>query len=622
MGLSEQQCLALKQMPPLKEAVFKDGDKRIILATYRGDVRTLEDGPHKTLPLRTAAEDIIKKAGDELRVLSGRYWPTPSKCLVDHQECNPEPIVIENIEGEPDNPIVIRGYQSRPLLVGGTTPAPYWWKRPSTFFKFVNCKWIVVEGFSVQDCWPIFAYLQDSSYITIRDIHAVGSTYLIWAQGECCHHLLFEDNVWRQDPTGVLWNELLWLDVHDREYQYLDGGFFGSKNITGSVVLRRNVVRDAYNAVRMKADPSTGLLRQNLNVEIYDNDFDKLRDNAVEPEEAATNWYIYHNRFCDIHAPISMDRVACGYFFVFGNLAWFTDQPGQMIDEYTGGKFYKMKTKPPYPTEKKVFAFNNSLFLNNKVIKKGKTQYFSHLNNAVQFCNPDEYPGCICLPVNNFIGRDFTEIEKVVFDYDITNGTMSRLIQRGQEENGICDPEFKFLSPKVGDLHPADGYDMPPGTVVKLLPEEDWAGPYEWESLYDGKPPQRGAWQSEEELIEGPPFAFYEPKEGPRQYQERPRIVRVERSTSHLVIFFSTPLHPESPLTIRISHPVSGENLDLKAVIDRNRLIVKFGRQKINWVAQADVLIPPHLCAQETKQPITAWASVDKKIIIGQRACD
>ena len=96
----------------------------------------------------------------------------------------------------------------------------------------------------------------------------------------------------------------------------------------------------------------------------------------------------------------------------------------------------------------------------------------------------------------------------------------------------------------------------------------------------------------------------------------------MERSNNHLVIFFSTPLYPESPLTIRISHPVSGEILDLKAVIDRNRLIAQFGKQEIKWVVQAKVLIPPHLCALETKQPITGWASVDKKIIIGQRACD
>ena len=48
--------------------------------------------------------------------------------------------------------------------------------------------------------------------------------------------------------------------------------------------------------------------------------FEKIRDNAIEPEGRAEYWIIKHNAFLDVYAAISTDGVAGRDFLVFGNV--------------------------------------------------------------------------------------------------------------------------------------------------------------------------------------------------------------------------------------------------------------------------------------------------------------
>ena len=50
-------------------------------------------------------------------------------------------------------------------------------------------------------------------------------------------------------------------------------------------------------------------MQHNRNVAIHGNRFSFIRDNAIEPEKGAQNWYVYDNAFYNIHATFSMDRV-------------------------------------------------------------------------------------------------------------------------------------------------------------------------------------------------------------------------------------------------------------------------------------------------------------------------
>jgi len=60
--------------------------------------------------------------------------------------------------------------------------------------------------------------------------------------------------------------------------------------------------------------------RANTGFEIVGNTFEKIRDNAIEPEGRAAYWIIKQNTFADVYAAISTDGVAGRDFLVFGNV--------------------------------------------------------------------------------------------------------------------------------------------------------------------------------------------------------------------------------------------------------------------------------------------------------------
>lgn len=66
-----------------------------------------------------------------------------------------------------------------------------------------------------------------------------------------------------------------------------------------------------------------------MNVEIYDNDFQFNRDNPVEPEDYAANWWVFHNRIYNGHGWFSLDGVKGGPVYIFGNVGWFDDKPAR-----------------------------------------------------------------------------------------------------------------------------------------------------------------------------------------------------------------------------------------------------------------------------------------------------
>jgi hypothetical protein len=81
------------------------------------------------------------------------------------------------------------------------------------------------------------------------------------------------------------------------------------------VIVRGNHVRDAYNAIRMVVRNPDICDACNWNVEICDNRFERIRDNPIEPEGHALNWFVHDNQFVNCHAWFSLDGVRGGYFY-------------------------------------------------------------------------------------------------------------------------------------------------------------------------------------------------------------------------------------------------------------------------------------------------------------------
>lgn len=608
-----------------------ENGRRVLFITYKGDCRYVHvDGRDLLFTTRTITDALYcVLPGDILQFLPGKYWPP---ILYDEDSCDPpacRPVKLYELCGQPDVPITIRGLGAATLLDGGLGGVPHDSMLPEmkhfAFFKLQDCAWIEFENFHVESCWPSFLYIQDSSYITVRGITAKDSRYLAYARGEGSHHILIENNHWRQDPTGSMWRDILWLDSKRKRYFYYNGGIFGSLSIPGSVVVRGNRICDAFNGLRMKADKKPAY-PQNHNVEIYDNHMLRTRDNPVEPERAATNWWVHHNRIHNAHAWFSLDEVGGGFWYYFANTGWITDKPGTPLDPNRGGKVYKYDDGGSMPS-KPVFFFNNSWWLCNSMIKEGATTYLKHRNNAVLFrdCLTDPVPqdGRAMCPLpeavrhpfpdgcggeDRFVGNGFMPDgwkPEVSFDFDLCNLPWPpRITANAQERNGVMDPGAAYEFPEQGDLRLAGG--PPPGCEVMLEPGRDWPGEDRWSS---GPGTPMGAYDASGELVEGPYFQFYAP-DGEEDYVEMPRLVRLTQKDGVLTLVFSTPLEQRGTLRLRV---VAGKGQDkVKAWVDASvagSALAAVLPAEMAWLAVTRVRIPDTLKGANG-QYATLWSSV------------
>ena len=193
-----------------------------------------------------------------------------------------------------------------------------------------------------------------------------------------------------------------------------------SLRTAGSIIIRHNIIRNAYNGVRLRANKCAAYEVCGANVEIYDNDFQFVRDNPVEPEDYALNWWIYHNRIYNGHGWFSLDGVSGGPIYIFGNVGWFDDKPAQRCIQRDwaadqtihAGKRYvptpegecsrsrtgKVIKLGPDPVELKepIYIFNNSWYVRAPLIAGGRAK-FRAWNNATEFCDPKAVPPGMCV---------------------------------------------------------------------------------------------------------------------------------------------------------------------------------------------------------------------------------
>jgi hypothetical protein len=581
-----------------------ENGRRVLYVTYKGDCRTVRSGDADRLfvthPLATVFTCV--RPGDIIQLLPGTYWPP---ILFDEDTGNPpacKPVKLTDLFGRPHAPITIRGLGERTALNGGLGGVPHDSMLPTmrhfAFFKLEGCSWIEFENLHVASCWPTFLYLQDSSYITVRGVVCVDSRYMVYARGEKSHHILLENNRWRQDPTGAMWRDIAWLDAKQKRYFYYNGGLFGSYGIPGSVVVRRNVIQDAFNGMRMKADKKSRDT-QNHNVEFYENRLERVRDNPVEPEGAATNWWIHHNDIRDAHAWFSLDEVEGGYWYVFANRGVATDVPGPPAATHTGGKVYKYDAAGAMP-DGPVFAFNNSYFLRCWLIMEGRTTHLTHRDNAVLF-TPWPGPGVD----DRFVGAGFLPKDwepGVSLDHDLTNVPWPPAITKNrQETNGLVDPQARFADPDGHDLRLAG--ETPRGCPVTFEPGADWPGDAPWTS---GPDTPIGAYDASGQPVPGPAFVFLKPKKAPDDYVERPRLVRLEVAGARLTLLFSTPLAASGPVQVRVK--AGGKKIWTEGRVNGRELTAGLPDSLIGRTV-SKIWLPSGLSAGEDRH-VTSWASV------------
>lgn len=425
-------------------------------------------------------------AGGKVQIMGKTYSSWPIKSLNSMLEQNTVATILPghykekieiNAKGTKDQPILINAFNKDVLIDGYQNPNA----DGGYCIQLSSSSWITLDGFKIRNCWPTVIRLKSSSYINIRNFNIEGARYVVEAQGNDNKYLTIENNYWNQDPTEKLWKKHEWAEAHHGKLEYFNGSILHSEAIN-DVLIKSNIIKNAYNGVRMEGGVND-IYTRNTNVEIVDNLFENIRDNPIEPEHSAYNWWIHHNKIHNAHAWISLTGIAGGHIYIFGNIGW-NDEPYGKKGDHSGGTVLKFNETGPFPTMP-VYIFHNSWHAQgNYLLPNNPSRNIIHFNNAIFLQEKD----AVTLTKNNFH-------ESFQFENDLINRPLSDFAKSKWKNYIISDPEFTNVL--TGDF-----------TLKKGSPAIDSGKVFQlenWKSSYSGKAPDIGAYEGKEEF-KGPKY--------------------------------------------------------------------------------------------------------------------
>jgi hypothetical protein len=501
-----------------------NGDWRLVLQNFHPEVIRGPDGkpvPGRVVGLRQALD--MASPGVTIQLLPGVY----------KQDTATDGILFPR-NGSPDFPITLRGMGSDTIIDGtraqgldgnhnsvvagmaqdllnrlgleivrkadevSTLLRPDY-RGGSICFHFKDKQWIVLDSLTLRDCADAGVIALDSQYITLKNSIIVKGLYAFYAEGPNTHHILLENNTWIQDTSEDMWHRRHWCEYKYGQLRGQAGALFAGLDIAGGVIVRRNRVEQAFNAVRIdistprRSDP-WWLGKLSANIEVYDNDFAFIRDNVLEPEYDATNWWFHGNRIRNAHAWFSFDGMYGGRWYVYDNEGWFDDKPSRECllsgackewqqrnpelcgDLHDGGRVFKFRTDGRYAPGP-LYVFNNSWYLRASVIKDGRLGYIGHWNNAIDFCRPEDYPDGLCEDVKPFFNGFLWDVDNYAFSNDLSNHPdfPQGLRARGYRVGGFSVPSSQslFVNAANGNFTLVDGS---PGRGAGCTIVEDESG--------------------------------------------------------------------------------------------------------------------------------------------------
>ena len=328
---------------------MKDIKMAHLYASPNGGPVTIDGQSVQSRPLPDAIAQA--RGGDRVIVTPGTYT---SPITVTTGGSIDSPLIIQGMPGAVcDGKIIPKPFSHQPK-----TPDP----SSFSFIKIVGADHVLLEGLAFRNSWPVSIGVFGGKHIHIRQCSGEGSTYFVFAgnhwqqdKPQIGHDLHVEDCVWTQDPEEKRWKgEISWKSVKGQKspphHQYLQGAMVGGADFGGDVRVVRYTARHAFNGVRLECEDDPNLTRnRNVNVEVADCRFEYIRDNAIEPEVSAQNWWVYRNEFFNVHAAHSLHGFSGGPVYIFGNRHWFNSKPGDTSN--TGGKMLKFHEEKPYPSK-------------------------------------------------------------------------------------------------------------------------------------------------------------------------------------------------------------------------------------------------------------------------------
>ncbi|WP_313200364.1 right-handed parallel beta-helix repeat-containing protein [Rhizobium sp.] len=365
-----------------------------------------------------------------------------------------DPITISGKRGSQSKPITVRGpkatigsgqdFQSYRVQANklaeahqkaGSFPGLYFMADEAALV-LKDCQWVILEDLCFENCWPTAIYIDNCQHITIRRVSFRGGTFAIGAAGPYTRHIVIEGCDWVQDldshgladvqsirETGHtrsdlsaadcdLWSKIPWKAVHgaanedgsvsvETDARAYDGDFFRAWTIAGYVIIRNNIISDAFNGVHFFNQASaTTKASFARNVVVEDNWFVRVRDNAIEPEDYAWNWTIRRNKFVDCYVPFSFEMQHSGHFYVYGNLGWNNTVPGPEGDTHASGALFKLSNL--HDAGGPHYVFNNTWMLRGPIVKKKRLAGFEHRNNLIGYADgAARFKWEACSPLGN-----------------------------------------------------------------------------------------------------------------------------------------------------------------------------------------------------------------------------
>ena len=261
-----------------------------------------------------------------------------------------------------------------------------------------ECEHLILSGLRFRDCWPTAIAIDSCRHLQFDAIDVQGAAYAFAASGRLTRHLRFDTCKWVQDRSkAFLWSTLNFADVHGNwgeadgdGWRCFDGSFFNGVDIAGPVSFVECVVKHAFNGVHLfNRERSPDLSRD---IVVRDCRFSHVKDNPVEAEDAATNWWIVGNDFHNCHKWLSLELKKAAGIYVFRNQAWADDRPGPPEDANASGavfKFFKKADKPK-KSSPPIHVFNNSWALRSTIVAEGFVRGLRHANNAIHVYGPKD----------------------------------------------------------------------------------------------------------------------------------------------------------------------------------------------------------------------------------------
>ncbi|MEM1127176.1 MAG: T9SS type A sorting domain-containing protein [Bacteroidota bacterium] len=459
-------------------------------------------------PMQSVAAAFNRaEAGRQIRLLPGRYLG------INRLRLN---------QGAPERPIVIRGHSTHPdslaIIDGQGQPGL---EQSNACFLLAGVHWVVIQDLSFRNCWTDAINIAGSSYITIAGNDFLGSRRAVQPTSGT-HHVLVEHNTFEQDER--VWTTWAWDDLHHGEREplgHFNGALLHPKESDGGHVMRGNLVKNVFNGFRTRPER----LNEDANIEVYDNTFVNVRDNALEPEGYVWNHHYFRNRLYNSRKSFSIDEVEGGGVYIWGNVQWQEARPTLGPSTRGGGAqsisgLWKFHESARLDT---VWIFNNSFFTKARVFKDLRRPFSNiyHVNNAYAFFDGGGW------------GLDHWE-PSYTFDHDCANLQPASVLRNNGASLHSVTTDDLFTDPLEGDLRLTPQSPCRDAGTVLSLPA------FGWTQSFSGAAPDIGSFE-DTTWVEGPPFRYQEPPGGDG-FDERPRITRHRAEADRLTLHFSAPL--------------------------------------------------------------------------------